>query len=173
MMLTQKGFDGTQVHAGLTLKVPDLPRMLIVCDHDSETERLKTVFRDAGLTSESAKSITAGCESARSGRFQVVFSTPLLADGSWRRLIDVANHGGLSFEVILLARSFDLNQWSEALQVGAFEVLDVLCDLPKAAEVAKRALGTAYLKRFRPRPEQVVGSPGAPQGRPHGGSNGF
>jgi len=69
-------------------------------------------------------------------------------------LIDAENHHGLSYEVILLARSFYLNQWAEALQVGAFDVLDVLCDLPKASEAAKRALGTAYLKRFHPRPEQ-------------------
>ena len=139
----------------MALKVPDRSRILIVCDNDADTERLKTVFREAGLDSEAAKSITAGCESAKSGRFQVVFSTPLLGDGSWRRLIEVANHHGLSFEVVLLARTFDLKQWAEALQVGAFEVLDVLCDLPKAAEAAKSALGTAYLKRFRTRPEPV------------------
>jgi len=30
--------------------------------------------------------------------------------------------------------------------------MDVLRDLPKAAESAKRALGSPYLKRFRPRP---------------------
>ena len=156
MMLTQNGSDGTKFHAGLTLKVPDLPRMLIVCDNDSETERLKTVFREADLTSESAKSITAGCESARSGRFQVVFSTPLLADGSWRRLIDVAQHYDLSFEVVLLARTFNLSQWTEALQDGAFDVLDVVYDLPKAAEAAKRALGAAYLRRFRSHAEASV-----------------
>jgi len=85
----------------------------------------------------------------------VVFCSPFLPDGSWKRLIDVANHFGLNFEVILVARTFDLSQWAEALQVGAFDVLDVLCDLPKAAEAAKRAFGTAYLKRFRSCPEQV------------------
>jgi DNA-binding NtrC family response regulator len=139
----------------VALKVPDISRILIVCDNDADTERLKTVFREAGLDSESTKSITAGCESAKSGRFHVVFSTPLLGDGSWRRLIDVANHHGSSFEVIVLARTFSLNEWAEALQVGAFDVLDVVCDLPKAAEAAKSALGTAYLKRFRTRPERV------------------
>lgn len=141
--------------AGLILTVPLMARILIVSEDDSDTERLKAALWEAGLTSESAKSITAGCEAARSGRFQVVFSTPLAADGSWRRLIDVASHNGLTFEVILLARNFDLNQWAEALQVGAFDVLDALCDLPKASEAAKRALGTGYLKRFRPRPEPV------------------
>ena len=154
MTLTQNRSDGTDPHAGLTLRFPDMPRVLIVSENDSDTEQLKAAFLKAGVTSESAKSITAGCEAAKSGRFQVVFSTPLLADGSWRRLIDAENHHGLSYEVILLARSFYLNQWAEALQVGAFDVLDVLCDLPKASEAAKRALGTAYLKRFHPRPEQ-------------------
>ena len=174
MMRTQNGSEGTQLPAGLPLKVPDGPRILIVCDHDSDTDRLKTAFRKAGLTSESAKSITTGCEAAKSGRFQVVFSTALLADGSWRRLIDVANHYSLSFEVILLARTFSLNQWAEALQVGAFDVLDVVCDLPKAAEAAKRAWGTAYLKRFRPRPRANLELRGGPEGTPPlGGANGF
>ncbi len=143
MMLTQNASDGTKLHAGLTLKVPDVPRILIVCDNDSDPDRLKTAFRKAGLTSESANSIIAGCEAAKSGRFQVVFSPLLMADGSWKRLIDVANHFDLSFEIILLTRNFNLGQWAEAIQEGAFDVLDVLYDLPKAAEAATRALGTA------------------------------
>ncbi len=154
MTLTQNRSEGVKPR-GLTLRSLDKPRILIVCDNDSDTERLEIVLREAGLTSESANSITAGCESAKSGRFQVVFSPPLLADGSWRRLIDIAQHYDLSFELVLLAPSFNLNQWTEALQDGAFDVLDVLYDLPKAAEAAKRAFGAAYLRRFRSRPEQV------------------
>ncbi len=153
MLLTQDRSDGTEPHAGLTLRSPDMPRILTVCDNDSDTERLEIVLREAGLTSESANNITAGCESAKSGRFEVVFSAPFSGDGSWKRLVDVAQHYDLSFEIVLLARSFNLSQWTEALQDGAFDVLDVLYDLPKAAEAAKRAFGAAYLRRFRPRPE--------------------
>jgi len=145
----QKIADHIKPDAGLALRAPDTASILIVSDSVSDTEELKVVFQKAGLTSESAAGITAGCESAISRRFQVIFCTPVMADGSWRRLIDVANHYGLSFEVIILARTFDFNQWGEALQVGAFDVLDVLCDLPKAAEAARRALGADYLKRFR------------------------
>ena len=148
---TRKIADQTEPDAGLPLRTPGTAHILMVSDNDSDIKELKSVFQKAGLTSETARSITAGCESAISRRFQVIFSTPVMADGSWRRLIDVANHYGLSFEVILLARTFDFNQWGEALQVGAFDVLDVLCDLPKAAEAARRALGTDYLKRFRGR----------------------
>jgi len=67
------------------------------------------------------------------------------------RLIDIAQHHDLSSKVVLLARSFNLNQWTEALQDGAFDVLDVVCDVPKAAEAAKRAFGAAYPRRFRSR----------------------
>jgi DNA-binding NtrC family response regulator len=147
--------DMIQPGAAAIVELTDRIRVLTICENESDRDLLKNVFRKAGLTSESTSSLTAGCESAKSGRFEVVFCSPFLQDGSWKRLIDVADHYGLSFEVILLAQTFDLSQWAEALQVGAFDVLDVVCDLPKAAEAAKRAFGTAYLKRFRSCPEQV------------------
>ena len=121
-------------------RVPDTAPILIVCESDSDSEQLKTAFREAGLTSERVNDFTSGCKSVKSNRFQVVFSAPLLQGRSWTCLIDTAGQNELGFEVILVARTFDLYQWAEALQVGAFDVLDVLCDLPKAAEAAKRAL---------------------------------
>ncbi len=135
---------------GLASTFPDMPQVLIVCDNDYDSQRLEAAFGDVGLASERTNNMAAGCELARSGDFHVIFSSPRLNDGSWMRLIEVANNYGLSFEVILLTRTFDLNQWGEALQVGAFDVLDILRDLPKAAEAAKSALGAAYLKRFGP-----------------------
>ncbi len=123
-----------------------MAHILIVHDQDADTERLKGVFGTAGFTSESVNNMTDGCESARSGRFHVVFSVPVLGDGDWRRLIEVANQNRLPFEVILLARTFDLSEWADALQVGAFDVLDVLSDLPNAGESAKRAWEMTKLK---------------------------
>lgn len=140
----------TQRSADLTLKIHKTSRILIVCEKDSDTDRLEAIFRQAGLTSENANNIREGCEAARSGRFGVVFSTPRPGNGSWTRLIEVASQHGLGFEIVLLACDFDLNQWGEAMQLGAFDVLDVGRDLPRAAEVARRALGAAHLRRFRP-----------------------
>src|SRR5437879_2563478 len=88
---TQETAGESETRSRLTLKVPDGARILIVCEDDSDTERLKTILQKAGFMSECAKSITAGGEAAKSGRFQVVVSTPLLRDGSWRRLTDIAN----------------------------------------------------------------------------------
>ena len=132
---------------------PDGARILIICDDDSDTERLKTILRQAGFVSEFAKSFTAGCEAAKSGRFRVVVSTPLLSDGSWRRLIEIANHCDLGFEVVLWARKFDFPEWAEALKDGAFDVFDALCQSPKAVEAAKRALWAAYLRAAGPFPK--------------------
>jgi len=149
---TRESIGESKTHSGLPLKFPDGARILIVCDDTSDTDRLKTVLQEAGFVSESAKSITAGCEAAKSGRFQVVVSTPLLGDGSWKRLTDIANHYDLGFEVVLWARNFDLAEWVEALKDGAFDVLDAVCEAPKAVEATRRALWAAYLKGAGPNP---------------------
>ena len=171
-LTTQTRVISDETKPGTTLT----SRVLIVCDDDSNTETLQTVFREAGFLSECAKSITAGCEAAKSGRFEVIVSVPVLSDGSWRRLIDVADHYDLSFEVVLLARTFDLNQWAEALEEGAFDVLDALQELPRAAEVASRALGAGHLKpysarRLRLRPFQSLLLRDSRAGRPFFGPN--
>jgi DNA-binding NtrC family response regulator len=101
--------DMDQPEAAVFLELSDRVRILTICEKDSDTELLKSVLGKAGLTSESANNLTAACESVKSGRFQVVFCSPFLQDGSWKRLIDVARHYGLNFEVILIARTFDLS----------------------------------------------------------------
>ncbi len=157
MIQTRRVSEETKPSVALSSRAIDEARILIVCDDDSIIQRLSNIFRGAGFVPECAKSITAGCASARSGRFQVVVSTPDLSDGSWRRLVDIANHYDLGFRVVLLARTFDLTQWAEALEAGAFDVLDALHELPKAVEVAKRALWAAYLKG--PGPDAQAASP--------------
>ena len=48
-MQTQNMTHETEFPGGLTLRVPDLARVLIVSDNDSDTEWLKTAFQEAGL----------------------------------------------------------------------------------------------------------------------------
>jgi len=157
---TQEACDKTSPSTGLKLRVPNEARILIVCDDDSITDRLNLAFGEAGLVSECVKSITEGCESARSGRFQVIVTTPFLSDGSWGRLVDVAAHYDFGFVVVLVATTFDIQEWTEALGYGAFDVLDALRELPKAAEIAKRAMWAAYLKGAGPEP-RAAGPPEA------------
>ena len=149
---TRKRIDDYKGLSDSPLKIPAGARILIVCDDNSDTDRLKTILQEEGFVWEWTKSITEGCEAAKSGRFQVVVSTPRMRDESWKRLIDIANHYGLCFEVVLWARTFDLLEWTEALKEGAFDVLDAMCEQPKAVEATKRALWEAYLKGAGPNP---------------------
>ncbi len=126
--------------AGLVPRARDMARILIVCETDSDTDLLQILLREAGLESESADNMTAGCESARSGRFGVIFSTPFTGEGSWKSLIEVADEHSLSYEIVLLARTFELDQWAEAMQMGAFDVLDLVFDLPRAARQVAQIL---------------------------------
>jgi DNA-binding NtrC family response regulator len=133
-------------------------RTLLVSENDSLAERLALALSEADFGWERARSITAGCESARSGRFQVIVTTPLLGDGSWRRLVDLAGHDNSGFVVILVATTFDIQEWTEALEFGAFDVLDALHELPRLAESVTSAAWAAYLKGAVQRTE-VIGPP--------------
>src|SRR5262245_29519120 len=137
MALVQEMAEQGELDAGSTLRLPEGAQVLIVCADAWITKQLEAAFQQAGLVSESTQSITAACELARSGQFQVLITTPQLNDGSWSRLIDVANHCDLGFEVVLLAQNFDLSEWAQALEDGAFDVLNVVSELPRAAEVVK------------------------------------
>ena len=141
--------------SGLQPIIPDGARILIVCDDDSDRKRLTTLLWEAGFALDCAKSITAGCEAAKTGQFQVVVSTPQLRDGSWWRLTDIAYHYDLRFEVVLWAHNFDLREWAEALNRGAFDVLDSVYEQPRVVEAAKCAWWAAYLKGAGPNPSTI------------------
>jgi hypothetical protein len=76
--------------------------------------------------------------------------TPLVVAWASERsgLVNVAPHSPA-----LATSTFDFNQSAEAQENGAFDVLDVLHELPKVAEVTKRALWAAYLKGAGPSPD--------------------
>jgi PleD family two-component response regulator len=132
---------------------PVKPRILIVHDDDTIAQHLEIILLHAGLASERVKSMKAAREYARSGRFQVVVTAPVLGDGSWKCMADVDSHYRPGFVVVLIATAFDLNEWGRALEDGAFDVLDALHELPNVGDAARRALWAAYLKGAGPRPE--------------------
>ncbi len=138
------------VRSSLRSNIPDGTRILIVCDDDIETRRLRALLSESGFSPDCARTVTTGCEAAKSGQFQVVLTTPQLKDGSWRRLTDIANHYDLHFEVLLWAHNFDLADWAEALDYGAFDVLDAVYEQARVVEATKCALWSAYLKGASP-----------------------
>ena len=150
-MLVQVERDEVKPVARLALRVPDGARILIACEDEFLTQKLMDVLGEVGIFPQSVRSMTAACDLARSGRFQVIVCTPELSDGSWRRLIDVANYYDLGFEVILLIGSPHFSEWDSAIEEGIFEVLDTSHELAKAPQVIRHALWASYLKGSGPR----------------------
>jgi len=141
--------DTTKTFARPIVEVPQGCQILIACD-DSSAGQLKRVLVQAGMTVQTASSMTSACHYARTGRFQVVVSKASLGDGSWWRLLDVAQHYDAGFEIVLLADNFDFADWAQALEAGAFDVVDTLWGLTKVAETVKGALWAACLKAGGP-----------------------
>jgi PleD family two-component response regulator len=151
-----EGIGKTERSPSVQIGIPAKPRILIVMDDDSISIRLKAILRRKGFVSECARSMAAACESAKSGRFPVVVSAPVLFDGSWNRLVDVEGRCTPGFVIILVASTFDHNQWARAVEDGAFVVVDAARELPKVALAARCALWAAYLKGSGPNPEGLV-----------------
>ena len=129
----------------LKSRAPENPRILVVTDDDTLAKELALVFRQAGLPAERTPNMAEGSEAARSGRFQVVVTAPQLKDGSWKRLAGIAHGYRSGFAVILVAKTFDQNQRTRAIEDGALDVLDAFHDLPRLPEAARRALWIEYL----------------------------
>ena len=129
----------------LKSRAPENPRILVVTDDDTLAKELDLVFRQAGLPAERTPNMAEGSEAARSGRFQVVVTAPQLKDGSWKRLAGIAHSYRSGFAVILVAKTFDQNQRSRAMEDGALDVLDAFYDLPRLPEAVRRALWIEYL----------------------------
>ena len=135
---------------------PARPRILIVTDDRSIYKELEIILLNEGFASECEESMTAACNSAKSGRFQVVVTVPVLLDGSWKRLVDVESRCSPGFVIILLASTLDRNQWAQVVEDGAFDLLDPKHELPKVALAARCALWAAYLKGAGPHPEHTI-----------------
>ena len=154
-MLIQTKRDEVTPVARRALRIPKGARILVACEDEFLTQKLVDILGEDGLYPQSVTSMTDACDLASSGLFQVVICTPELGDGSWRRLIDVANHYDLAFEVILLIGTSHFSEWDSAIEEGIFEILDTAHDLPKAPQVVRHALWAAYLKGAGPPPETV------------------
>ena len=89
---------------------PAEPRILIVSEDNAISRELELTLLHGGFISERIKGMSAACDCAKSGRFQVVVTAPLLHDGSWKRLTYIDRHYRPGFVIIVVAANFDMNE---------------------------------------------------------------
>lgn len=131
------------------------PQILLICADEPLSQVLASLLKKSGLSVQSVATMDEGCALAASGRFEVILSQPRLPDGSWRRLTDLATRDCSDFVVILLASRFDTRQWLQALNDGAFDVIDVLDGLHDVEESVRYALWVGYLSGIGPAPDSM------------------
>src|SRR5260370_41060094 len=95
---SQNAYDKIGPSPGLKLRVPAGARILIVCEDNSDTERLKDLLREQGFATEWAKSITAGWGGAQTGRFLGGGAGPPRGGGSWGRGAALSSARGMCSE---------------------------------------------------------------------------
>ena len=129
-------------------------RILIACYDRSTAERLQAIFNVADLTSDCAKDFKGACNLLKSGDFQLVSATSKMADSAWRILMDISPANCPMPYFVVIACSFDLGDWADCLKYGAFDVLDSIGELARAAEVALNAFSLAFVNVV-PRSEEM------------------
>lgn len=127
-------------------------QVLVVAD-ELLAHTILLTLENSGLSADWVTTMEEGYALAASGRFPVILSQPRLPDGSWRRLIDLANRESSKLVVILVARKFDTRDWLQALQDGAFDVIDAVYGLDKVKEAVHRAMWVEYLTGAGPAPD--------------------
>lgn len=135
-------------------------QILVVCDDDSVAAHTQNILGAANFRSERAKTIRAACQCIGLDRFDAVFTVPLLHDGAWQQRLEFARRLDLGLPFVVMARTFDMRDWGESLKSGAFDVLNVVEELPRAAEVARLACSTgtsesARFETFRPNLQEL------------------
>jgi DNA-binding NtrC family response regulator len=125
------------------------PRILIACDDLATAELLRIIFLASNFNSQPAKDFEDACKCARSGRFQVVFTASTLGDRSWRQLFEFAKSCDPAIAFVVMARSFDLQDWGESLRMGAFDVLNLMREIPNVAKVASQAFSFATARALQ------------------------
>jgi DNA-binding NtrC family response regulator len=118
-------------------------RILIACENGQIADELAEVLKRAKLRSEQAVDFTSACKLLKTGKFQVVFTTPGIPGGSWEKLMEFGRGSGKTLSFVIVARSFDLSDWAECLKNGAFEVIDSISEISGAGEVAVNASSAA------------------------------
>jgi DNA-binding NtrC family response regulator len=119
-------------------------RVLIACEDVQVADELVEVLKSTHLRLERAVNFTSACKLLKTGKFQVVFATPRIPGGSWKKLMDFAYSRGQTVSFVVVARSFDLSDWANCLKNGAFEVLDLVRELSRASDVAMQAFSAAW-----------------------------
>jgi DNA-binding NtrC family response regulator len=98
-------------------------RALLICPLHPAREKLIEVVRQTGATHVIAASVREAATALKSGSFDVIISGRKLEDGNSDDLLDAAHATQPGVPVIVVSRTGDWEEYIEAINRGAFDLL--------------------------------------------------
>jgi DNA-binding NtrC family response regulator len=96
---------------------------LFVSGHREDAERLAEMLNSLPVIVEHVESLERARAELRQKDYDVVLTEAVLADGNWLDALHVVREHPNELEVIVTDAQADARLWSEALNMGAFDLL--------------------------------------------------
>ena len=98
-------------------------RILAVSPQESDLAVLSRILSHSAWTYVTASTVAEAARQLASSHFHVVMSERRLADGDWKRILELTSRMTEPAQVIVLSRDGDERLWAEVLNLGAWDVL--------------------------------------------------
>ena len=98
-------------------------RILFISGHPSDARELSRMLREMPIILDHAGNLQHARTKLRENNYDVVLTEAALPDGSWKDVLRMARECPQDLEVIVTDPHADARFWSEALNLGAYDLL--------------------------------------------------
>ena len=98
-------------------------RILFISGHSSDARRLSHMLRALPILVDHTKSLKNARARLQQHQYDVILTDSNLPDGNWLDALHLAREIPAELEVVVTDPQADAASWSEALNLGAFDML--------------------------------------------------
>jgi DNA-binding NtrC family response regulator len=98
-------------------------RILFVSAHQDDARRLSHMLHALPLAIDHASSLEQARRKLQQGEYDVVLTEAILPDGNWLDALHLVRESPHELQVIVTDPQADARFWSEALNLGAYDLL--------------------------------------------------
>lgn len=98
-------------------------RILFISGHRDDARRLSQMLQADPLVMDHVETLRQARAALQQGDYRVILTEAALPDGKWLEALDLARECSSDAEVIVTDPHADARLWSEALNLGAYDLL--------------------------------------------------
>src|SRR5207249_1746837 len=119
-------------------------RILFVSGSDSDARRLSRMLQALPVVLDHAHGVQAALAKLREEHYEVILTEAALPDGNWLDVLQLARELSGEAEVIVTDPYADARFWSEALNLGAFDLVAQPFHEPEVRRILYNACARAH-----------------------------